>query len=614
MQSILELKEHELKKWSLADFQESEKVVKWVPNNRKIWIICGCGRSGTTLTRVILDSHSQIYAWLESLLFLPIPIIASTLAKKFDFPLDQITSKLSSCSNKSDFIEWFISAVLRKNDKALFVDKTARNIHVLEDIWKVYPNALVVHLVRDPVDTVSSLQTHPKKMIDDGAVIETGIEHNLNDCINRWKLATWEALKHKWNPNFHIVQYEDLVLNTEKTVKEVCDFLWISFETKMLDFTSQNWKHTREPLRWFVQNIKATKPLSTDAIWKGYQNLKDWDIAKIRQETWRMYEWLTYTTPSILSNNLVTQILQDNPLVIKEGVLDSLRLHHQKSLVQPPKVYLQREWAHTADRIISMPVYAFWDVQSAGMKWIGSHPENHQVGLQRANAVICLNHFLTNAPIAILDGTEISSERTFWMGILGIENFAPNPQYISIIGMGKLWKMFASRLRTFFPSIQSIRCYSESWKHIYNACLDGEVIVWCDTWKETLKDADVVITTTAKGEPYIQNADLSPTVKCMVNLSLMDFDIDVFENSQVVVDDFGQCSRAKKVFKRWLDQWRIQEESVVEFGNVLFWWANIDKDRKVLFNPLGMWIEDLCCAKRIYDIALRWHRDQVLHL
>lgn len=72
------------------------------------------------------------------------------------------------------------------------------------------------------------------------------------------------------------------------------------------------------------------------------------------------------------------------------------------------------------------------------MKWIGSHPENHEVSLQRANAIICLNHILTNAPLAILDGTEISSERTFWMGILGIEKFIRDPQNVSIIGMGKL--------------------------------------------------------------------------------------------------------------------------------------------------------------------------------
>jgi|GEM_PF-1509287 len=75
-------------------------------------------------------------------------------------------------------------------------------------------------------------------------------------------------------------------------------------------------------------------------------------------------------SPAILPNFLVFKILQETPLLIKEGVLDALKLHQKKLIVQPPKIYLQKEGAHTADRIIAMPVYAFGNVQVGGMKWI----------------------------------------------------------------------------------------------------------------------------------------------------------------------------------------------------------------------------------------------------
>jgi len=125
------------------------------------------------LTRVLLDSHSQVYAGLESLLFLPIPILASTLAKKFNLPEQEIALMLSEFENRGDFIEWFISRVLRQNEKTLFIDKTARNIHVLENIWQIYPNALVINILRDPVDNISSLRTHPKRMMEGGKIVET---------------------------------------------------------------------------------------------------------------------------------------------------------------------------------------------------------------------------------------------------------------------------------------------------------------------------------------------------------------------------------------------------------------------------------------------------------
>ena len=74
----------ELKRWQLLDFvpEPEEDYVFEAP----IVIVCGCGRSGTTLTRVMLDSHPQLYSGPESLLFLPVPIDTADLAYKFSSP------------------------------------------------------------------------------------------------------------------------------------------------------------------------------------------------------------------------------------------------------------------------------------------------------------------------------------------------------------------------------------------------------------------------------------------------------------------------------------------------------------------------------------------------
>jgi hypothetical protein len=69
--------------------------------------VCGCGRSGTTLTRVMLDSHPALFAGPESLLFLPTPIDPADLAFKFDIDRGEIEEMLRRTSGRAQFIDAF---------------------------------------------------------------------------------------------------------------------------------------------------------------------------------------------------------------------------------------------------------------------------------------------------------------------------------------------------------------------------------------------------------------------------------------------------------------------------------------------------------------------------
>src|SRR3990172_5024778 len=110
----------------------------------------------------------------------------------------------------------------------------------------------------------------------------------------------------------------------------------------------------------------------------------------------------------LIDRPTVNRLIGDDPQYVKTLVMDALKVHHEKRLVQPYKQYLQRSPnAHTADRIIALSAYLAKPYQFAGIKWIGSHPENYKVGKERANAVVILNDTRTNAPFAIMDGSLI---------------------------------------------------------------------------------------------------------------------------------------------------------------------------------------------------------------
>jgi ornithine cyclodeaminase len=296
----------------------------------------------------------------------------------------------------------------------------------------------------------------------------------------------------------------------------------------------------------------------------------------------------------------VESVIGNDAGLVKELLLEALRTHHEKRLVLPVKQYVQRSpGAHSADRIIAMPVFLHDPHNVAGIKWIGSHPENYKRGMERANAFIILNDVVTNAPVALVDGSLISSMRTLAMTLVCIDTFHPQPRVVACLGMGRLGKLHARHLRRLHPSIESIRCYSRA---DYDEVLADPAIVRCGSHREALEGADLVITATASDTPYIRGDDVG-SARLIVHLSLMDCTLEVFRRAgAIVVDDLEQCRAARKVFRTGVESGAIDPSSVEELSRILFG-RNGRREYAgcVLVNPIGMAVEDILVAKAVYD-------------
>ncbi|MBI1834032.1 MAG: 2,3-diaminopropionate biosynthesis protein SbnB [Candidatus Andersenbacteria bacterium] len=287
--------------------------------------------------------------------------------------------------------------------------------------------------------------------------------------------------------------------------------------------------------------------------------------------------------------------------LVKQAVLEALRVHYEATYVQPPKVYLQEgPRAHTADRIIAMPVYVKSYAPVSGLKWIGSKHTNPQRGLNRASALIVLNDQTTNAPMALLDGTLISAMRTTAVSLIAIDRLRPSFRTAAILGMGRLGKMHAEILVKEYHSVQEIRCFSQ---HALFDDLMNQIpqIVRCSTFEDALKGADVVVTTTTANSPYIEPHHV-PGDPLLINLSLMDFTIPIFTDSDIIVDDWRQCRLAKKVLKEAIDQGLVLQADAHELSEVLYGAMKHKQfPGRTIVNPLGMALEDIIVAWEVYQ-------------
>lgn len=301
----------------------------------------------------------------------------------------------------------------------------------------------------------------------------------------------------------------------------------------------------------------------------------------------------------------ISNILESNPTLIKDETKRAFEAHYHKLIRQPSKQYLRRNTTvPITDRVISMPVYVNNtedNTEVVGIKWIGSHPENYKKGLQRANALIVVNHPETNAPIAILDGSQISTERTFAVSLIGIDYLCPDLQSAACIGMGKLGRLHASMLPKLYPSLKKVYCYSNTAN--YNDILSNQIIQ-CSSWQEAISKAEVVITTTSATKPYINYKDVA-NKRLIINQSVMDFDVDVYAGaSQIVIDDWDECFNAKSAFTHAVKQGLIKREGIMEIGDIIFNGKSAASGLR-LFSPLGMAVEDIVIANSIYKRALQ---------
>src|SRR6266478_4880458 len=220
-------------------------------------IIGGCQRSGTTLLRVMLDSHPHIACGPESGLlagsFLP-----QKLTKRFNVPTDEIWRLWGMAKDHADFVDRFLTRYAFDRGRQRWAEKTPHHARFLEYIFRHFPKAKFIHMIRDGRDVVCSIRTHPKYRIVDGKKVATGIRKPIEPCIDSWLRETANGLRWRDHPSYFEVRYEDLVNAPELQLRQLCDFIGEPWDFAMLEYHRETGP-SRDTAN-FIANEAATKP------------------------------------------------------------------------------------------------------------------------------------------------------------------------------------------------------------------------------------------------------------------------------------------------------------------------------------------------------------------
>lgn len=251
-----------------------------IAKHQQMYFITGASRSGTTLLSFVLRNHSRIAGFNELQYFgeywdprqsgeqLTDQQLAAAAAMVL---ARQEQGILSSCPTQQQkdraraLVEGLPEGVERPADlfaelarlladeqgKAIPCEQTPRNIFYADALLRLYPEAHVIHMMRDPRAVMASQKKRWRRRTLATDKSRFPLRQSLRVWVNYhpytvaklWNRASAEALRLKNHPRFTVIRFEDLLQEPERTVRYLCERIGVQYEPAMLDVGQINSSH-----------------------------------------------------------------------------------------------------------------------------------------------------------------------------------------------------------------------------------------------------------------------------------------------------------------------------------------------------------------------------------
>lgn len=175
---------------------------------------------------------------------------------------DTIWKWVKNAKDLSEFVETLYGYLVKKTSKTIWAEKTPENIFFIEKFVQHFPDAKIIHIVRDPRDVILSLHKRG---------------HSRFSAAKVWLTSVASIQGIKANKNFLEIRYEDLIEEPDRIFLKVCSHLKIPYDMDF--FCKDKYKtHGIELLPGFTTwTLKPTDGFSKDAVGQYKKSDLDYD-------------------------------------------------------------------------------------------------------------------------------------------------------------------------------------------------------------------------------------------------------------------------------------------------------------------------------------------------
>lgn len=198
-------------------------------------------RSGSTLLRVLLNTHSAIHAPHE----LHLRGLGVTLKTKY---VTKAMTELGLDDSQLEYLLWdrLLHRELTRHDKQVLVNKTPSDAFIWRRIAECWPDARFLFLLR-----------HPAAVTDSWLNARTDwTRDRVAEDVLRYMVAVEEARSEHGGLT---VKYEDITTDPEREMKRVCEFIGVPWEPAMLDYSQGDHGKFRAGIGDWSPRIKSGK-------------------------------------------------------------------------------------------------------------------------------------------------------------------------------------------------------------------------------------------------------------------------------------------------------------------------------------------------------------------
>tara|TARA_X000000950_G_C13873770_1_gene643997 strand:+ start:117 stop:2078 length:1962 start_codon:yes stop_codon:yes gene_type:complete len=235
-----------------------QNLSKSSSNNKDPIFVLGMPRSGSTLVDQIISSHSKVDGTQE----LPNIIkIAAELNNDSQNTYPEVLKELDN-TKLSDLGKNYITETAWARENApFFVDKMPNNFIHIGLIKTILPNAKIIDTRRDPMDTCFSCF---KQFFARGQLFTYSLED-----LGKYYTDYIRAMNHWHNiygKDIFTVHYDNVVNETEETIRELIDYCNLPFEQECLEF----YKSSRPVKTPSAEQVRQPIYKSGLNYWKNY--------------------------------------------------------------------------------------------------------------------------------------------------------------------------------------------------------------------------------------------------------------------------------------------------------------------------------------------------------